>query len=95
MVQPLVGSQERLTLALTKQALRALAPFAEPPHVDDAAELLPAAPLDAIAYGFMSSAYVIGGVEGEAEMSARLERPPGASRWWQLAGPRGFETTDP
>jgi maleate cis-trans isomerase len=41
----------------------------------DAAELLPAAPLDAIAYGFTSSAYVIDGVEGEAEMIARLERP--------------------
>src|SRR5919206_4977659 len=39
--------------------------FAEPPHVDNAAELLAAAPLDAIAYGFTSSAYVIG-VEGEA-----------------------------
>lgn len=47
--------------------------FAEPPHVDNAAELLAAAPLDAIAYGFTSSAYVIG-VEGEAEMIARLQR---------------------
>ncbi len=47
--------------------------FAEPPHVDNAAELLAAAPLDAIAYGFTSSAYVIG-VEGEAKMIARLER---------------------
>jgi maleate isomerase len=47
--------------------------FAEPPHVDDAAELLAGAPLDAIAYGFTSSAYAIG-VEGEAEMIARLER---------------------
>ena len=47
--------------------------FAEPPHVDNAAELLAAAPLDAIAYGFTSSAYVIG-VEGEAEMISRLER---------------------
>src|ERR671938_1548769 len=47
--------------------------FAEPPHVDDAAELLAAAPLHAIAYGFTSSAYVIG-MEGEAEMIARLER---------------------
>jgi maleate isomerase len=47
--------------------------FAEPPHVDDAAELLAAAPLDAIAYGFTSSAYVIG-VQEEAEMIARLER---------------------
>src|SRR5215210_6871903 len=39
--------------------------FAEPPLVDDAAELLAAAPIDAIGYGFTSSAYVIG-VEGEA-----------------------------
>jgi maleate isomerase len=47
--------------------------FAEPPRVDNAAELLAAAPLNAIAYGFTSSAYLIG-VEGEAEMIARLER---------------------
>jgi maleate isomerase len=47
--------------------------FAEPPHLDNAAELLAAAPLDAIAYGFTSSAYVIG-VQGEAEMSIRLKR---------------------
>ena len=47
--------------------------FAEPPHLDDAAELLAGAPLDAIVYGFTSSAYVIG-EEGEAEMIARLER---------------------
>jgi maleate isomerase len=47
--------------------------FAEPPHLDDAAELLAGAPLDAIVFGFTSSAYVIG-EEGEAEMIARLER---------------------
>lgn len=47
--------------------------FAEPPHLDNAAELLAAAPLHAIAYGFTSSAYVIG-EEGEAAMIARLER---------------------
>src|ERR671917_607539 len=47
--------------------------FAEPPHLDNAAELLAAAPLKAITYGFTSSAYVIG-EEGEAEMIARLER---------------------
>src|SRR5215204_948166 len=47
--------------------------FAEPPHVDNAAELLAAAPLNAITYGFTSSAYVIG-MEGEDEMIARLER---------------------
>jgi maleate isomerase len=47
--------------------------FAEPPHVDDAAELLAAAPLDAIAFGFTSSAYVIG-PDGEKAMIARLEQ---------------------
>src|SRR5436309_1363707 len=34
--------------------------FAEPPGVDDAAELLAAAPVGAIAFAFTSSAYVIG-----------------------------------
>jgi maleate isomerase len=47
--------------------------FAEPPHLDDATELLAAAPLNAITYGFTSSAYVLG-AEGESEMIARLER---------------------
>jgi maleate isomerase len=47
--------------------------FSEPPHLDDAAELLAAAPIHAIAYGFTSSAYVIGS-DGEAAMIARLER---------------------
>jgi maleate isomerase len=46
--------------------------FAEPPELDDAAELLAAAPLDSIAYGFTSSAYVIG-AEAESAMIARLE----------------------
>jgi maleate isomerase len=45
--------------------------FAAPPHVDDATELLAGAPLDAIAFGFTSSAYVIGPA-GEAEMIRRL-----------------------
>ena len=47
--------------------------FSEPPHLDEATELLAAAPLHAIAYGFTSSAYVIG-LEGEAQMVARLQR---------------------
>ena len=50
--------------------------FAEPPHVDDAAALLAGAPLHAIVYGFTSPAYVIG-MQGEAEMIARLERHSG------------------
>ncbi|HEY6771410.1 MAG TPA: hypothetical protein VI035_03060 [Solirubrobacterales bacterium] len=46
--------------------------FAEGPELDQATELLAAAPLDAIAYGFTSSAYVIG-MEGESKMIERLE----------------------
>jgi maleate isomerase len=45
--------------------------FAEPPGVDDAVELLASAPLGSIAFGFTSSAYVIG-QKGEAAMLARL-----------------------
>jgi maleate isomerase len=47
--------------------------FAEPPHVDDAAELLATSPLHAIAFANTGAAYTIG-VEGEAAMIARLER---------------------
>ena len=50
--------------------------LAEPPGVDEAAELLAAAPLDAIGYAFTSSAYVIG-AEGEAAMVARLQTRTG------------------
>jgi maleate isomerase len=46
--------------------------FAEPPHIDAAAELMAAAPVDAIGVGFTSHAYVIGAV-AEAEMVRRLE----------------------
>jgi maleate isomerase len=46
--------------------------FAEPPYVDDAAELLAAAPLHAIAYGFTSSSYVCGPA-ADAALKARLE----------------------
>jgi maleate isomerase len=45
--------------------------FAEPPHVDDAAELLAGAPIDVIAFAFTSSAYVIG-ADGETSMLERL-----------------------
>ncbi|MEV6550581.1 maleate cis-trans isomerase [Streptomyces sp. NPDC051597] len=45
--------------------------FAEPPHVDEAAARLAAAPLAAIGYAFTSSAYVIG-ADGEAAMLDRL-----------------------
>jgi maleate isomerase len=52
--------------------LAAAKAFAEPPFIDDGAELLAAAPLNAIAYGFTSSGYVIG-AQGEASMVTRLE----------------------
>ena len=45
--------------------------FAEPPHVDDAVGLLAAAPVQAIGFGFTSSAYVIGAA-AEANMIQRL-----------------------
>ncbi len=54
----------------------ALAPvraFAEPPAIDDATELLAAAPLHAIAYGFFSSSCMLG-VEGDHALQARLEK---------------------
>ena len=47
--------------------------FAEPPLVDDAAELLAAAPLHAIVYAFTSSSYVRGAADDTA-LKARLER---------------------
>jgi maleate isomerase len=47
--------------------------FAESPELDDAAEILAAAPLDVIAYGFTSSAYVLG-ARGEADMVRRLRQ---------------------
>jgi maleate isomerase len=46
--------------------------FAKPPHGDDAVELLAAAPLHAIAFGFTSSAYVLGAVLEQA-MTQRLQ----------------------
>jgi maleate isomerase len=45
--------------------------FAEPPHVDNATELLAAAPVHVIAFGFTSSAYVIG-PQAERDMVDRL-----------------------
>ena len=46
--------------------------FADPPFVDDAAELLAAAPLHAIAFGFTSSSYLRGGAD-DAKLKERLE----------------------
>ena len=46
--------------------------FADPPLVDDAAELLASAPLHAIVYGFTSSSYVRGFAD-DAALKQRLE----------------------
>jgi maleate isomerase len=46
--------------------------FADPPLVDDAAELLASAPLHAMVYGFTSSSYVRGCAD-DAKLKARLE----------------------
>lgn len=51
--------------------------FAEPPHVDEATELLAAAPLDAIAFGFTSSAYVAGAASEAAMLDRLTERAHG------------------
>ncbi|MFJ6510315.1 maleate cis-trans isomerase [Streptomyces sp. NPDC091406] len=45
--------------------------FIDPPFIDDAVELLAAAPLDSIALGFTSSAYVLG-ADGEQKLFERL-----------------------
>ncbi|MEJ3652123.1 maleate cis-trans isomerase [Actinomycetes bacterium KLBMP 9759] len=45
--------------------------FVEPPGIDDAAALFGAAPLNAIGFGFTSSAYVVGAPD-EAAMAERL-----------------------
>jgi maleate isomerase len=50
--------------------------FAEPPHVDDAVELLAAAPVHAIGFGFTSSAYVLGAA-AEEDMLERLRTRAG------------------
>ncbi len=70
----------------------ALAPvraFAEPPHIDAAAELMAAAPVAAIGVGFTSHAYAMGR-DAEAAMVARLE---GVTRGIPIASP-GLACTD-
>jgi maleate isomerase len=60
------GAMDRV---IAHDAVRA---FAEPPLVDDAAELLAAAPLHAVAFAFTSSSYVRGAAD-DAALKARLE----------------------
>ncbi len=47
--------------------------FVEPPRMDDAAELLAAAPVNVICVAFTSHSYVIG-PDGDEQLRARLER---------------------
>lgn len=54
-------------------ALEPVRAFADPPHVDEAAELLAAAPLHAIGFAFTSSSYVRGADEDES-LRQRLEQ---------------------
>lgn len=54
-------------------ALEGVRAFADPPYVDDAAELLAGAPLHVIAFGFTSSSYVRGAAD-DAALKSRLER---------------------
>lgn len=63
------GKAGTLDRTIAHDAVRA---FAEPPLVDDAAELLSAAPLHAIAFAFTSSSYVRGAAD-DAALQARLE----------------------
>jgi maleate isomerase len=51
--------------------------FAGPPHLDQAVELLAAAPVHAIGFAFTSSAYVIGHAEEEAMIGRLAERSRG------------------
>lgn len=53
--------------------LDAVRAFAEPPHVDEAAELLAATPMSVIAYAFTSSSYLLG-PDGDAALKGRLEK---------------------
>jgi maleate isomerase len=50
--------------------------FAEPPHVDAAAALLAAIPLQVVAYAFTSSSYVLG-ADADTALKVRLEERTG------------------
>jgi maleate isomerase len=54
------------------EATQTASAYAEPPWADDAAELLAAAPLQAIIFGFTSSSYVRGAA-ADLALKARLE----------------------
>ena len=58
-------------------ALEPVRAFADPPLVDEAAELLAAAPLHAIGFAFTSSSYVRGAADDEV-----LRATPGGTHPW-------------
>jgi maleate isomerase len=47
--------------------------FADPPHPDDATELLAALPMQAIAFAFTTTSYILG-PDGEQELKLRLQK---------------------
>ena len=47
--------------------------FADPPHPDDATALLTALPMEAIAFAFTTTGYILG-PDGEQALRARLEK---------------------
>jgi maleate isomerase len=65
----------KLDQTIANEPVRA---FAEPPFVDDATELLAAAPLHAIVFGFTSSSYVR---RDDTALKTRLEARTRASPW--------------
>lgn len=54
-------------------ALEPVRAFSQPPHIDDAAALLAAAPVDVLAYAFTSSSYVAGSNDDHA-LAERLHK---------------------
>jgi maleate isomerase len=63
---------QRVGAEPTPLPLDTIRAFAEPPHVDEAIDLLAGAPVTVIAYAFTSSSYLIG-PKGDAALQRRLE----------------------
>jgi maleate isomerase len=57
----------------TPLGFEAVRTFAEPPYIDEAAELLASAPVNVIAFAFTSTSY-LHGPEGDVALRERLER---------------------
>ncbi len=65
------GAMSRDTTLDHAIALEPVRAFSQPPHIDEAATLLAAAPVSVIAYAFTSSSYV-SGPQDDKELAARL-----------------------